>query len=275
MSTGFPFSDPQRLNEVNQPEILAVRFSFGPRPKMATEGSLPRRPDSPDHVTFDYAARPFQSSYQSQVVQRRRFKVCHGTLYHQLVCGHRIRTDLVEDCGLNCLDGGHRTQFYCQACIDIYLQKIWHNVEEAHNATYPPLDRMSPKLYGQWYSEHRQLEAKHSVDRDAYQARMKRESRPSVEFIGIDWSEDDSEMASEIDSLGISSEPFSEKRLCQSSNRHQTRSQLPGDDSERLHWALGQLDFARGSCGPQFSTAQQPQAESLPVVHPVWEDEEL
>lgn len=194
----------------------------------------------------------------SNNTRTKRFVPCRGRLYHQLACSHRIRTDLVEDCGSNCLDPLTDTSnvpFYCHECYEQEAHNIWIQRETQHNSVYPPIDRMTKEQYDQWYDEHRQLEAQYSRDCQIYQSELKSSTRPSNFCSAIEASQEEKDFAAELDSLSL--------RLCPSNNSviklpptRVIRASLPNDTSEQLHWGLNALALDRGSCGVEYSASQ-------------------
>ncbi len=76
-------------------------------------------------------------------VRTRRFASCQGRLYHQLLCSHRIRTDIVEDCGANCVEPFDvvGAAFICNECVQIEATEVWEVRKTQHNESYPPISK--------------------------------------------------------------------------------------------------------------------------------------
>ncbi|KAF2008903.1 hypothetical protein BU24DRAFT_468322 [Aaosphaeria arxii CBS 175.79] len=239
-------------------KVMACRFGWSAGPEQVNPESLSTSEVSRTSSTNDFRAR--------------RFAPCRGRLYHQLSCSHRIRTDLVEDCGTNCLDplaNAPGLPFYCHECVENEAGEIWKQRESQHNASYPEVGEMTKEQYEQWYSEHRQLEVQFTNDHKIYESNLRSTTRPSNVCSALEMSREDADFASEIDSLSLA---MSAKDL--SVGPAQTRAQrisLPNDASEQLHWQLNSLALDRGSCGIEYSANQSP--TQLP--HIVADDEDL
>ncbi|KAL5114254.1 hypothetical protein ACEQ8H_007863 [Pleosporales sp. CAS-2024a] len=218
------------------------------------------------------ASQPASSAFNN--TRSKRFAPCQGRLYHQLLCSHRIRTDLVEDCGPNCLEpfgSAASLAFICHECIDAEATKIWEARKANHMASYPPMVLMTKDQYDQYYLEHRRLEAEYARDRRAYALDLEAKTRPSNACSAWEASEEEAEFATELDTLSLSLMASNDSTAHQSPFVPQTRTRvsLPTDASERLHWNLGNLALDRGSCGAEYSaqtssnvsTPQAPQDE--------------
>lgn len=199
----------------------------------------------------------------------KRFLNCHGRLYHQLTCGHRIRTDLVDPCGSNCVEpfeGKEHTPFYCQECLDLEISRIWADREAQHNALYPPRSEMTKEQFTIWADEHQQLEWNFREECDNYVLQMKATLRPSNVCSLTEMSDADREFASQLDSLALS--------MCTSNSSISSlppvqdhRRSLPTDASEQLHWHLKALALEeRGSCGVEYTA--NPGGGEYPAVIP-------
>ncbi|KAF1947410.1 hypothetical protein EJ02DRAFT_89082 [Clathrospora elynae] len=215
------------------------------------------------------ANTPFATSSTSQStsastvnnVRTKRFAPCQGRLYHQLLCSHRIRTDMVEDCGANCVEPYENTvdvAFICHECIQAEAAKIWELREAQHNATWPTMEQMTREQYDQWYAQHRQLEAEFSRDQHVYEMELKAKTRPSNICSALEASKEEMELANEINSLSLSLMASKASITGQDQLQSQARSRvsLPTDPSEQLHWDLNSLDLRGGSCGVEYSASQ-------------------
>lgn len=154
--------------------VMACRFGWSSTPD----------PDAADmHVrSSSLPASQVVSASTFNNVRSKRFAPCQGRLYHQLLCSHRIRTDLVEDCGLTCVEPfGDEVDaaFICNECIQAEASKIWEDREAQHNAQYPPMEQITKEQYDQWYEEHRQLEAEFARDHKIYEMELREKTRPS------------------------------------------------------------------------------------------------
>ncbi|KAL6707505.1 hypothetical protein ACN47E_004075 [Coniothyrium glycines] len=191
-------------------------------------------------------------------VRTKRFAPCQGRLYHQLLCSHRVRTDLVEDCGSNCVEPLGDAQapgFVCTECIQAEASRIWESRQEAHNAQYPPIGQMFGEQYDQWCAEHRQLEAEFQRDHKLYELELKAKLRPSNVCSALEATKEEAEFAAEIDSLSLSLMASHTSGSQQTHTQHRTRVSLPSDASEQLHWNLNSLALDRGACGVEYSSA--------------------
>jgi hypothetical protein len=201
-------------------------------------------------------ARPTATSY---LTRPNRSTPCRGRLYHQLACSHRIRTDLVEDCGANCLEPHGLVSdvpFLCKECIDHEAKTIWATREAEHNALYPPLSAMTQEQSDVWYDEHRKLEASFSRDRKIYETELRSTTRPSNVCSALQYSEEERAFATELDSLSLALMSSNTSAISESQPPPRKRISLPNDASEQIHWGLNSLTIDRGSCGPEFTAAQ-------------------
>lgn len=194
----------------------------------------------------------------SNNVRTKRFAPCQGRLYHQLLCSHRIRTDLVEDCGENCVEpygNTISTAFICNACLDAEATGIWEARKAEHNKTYPTIDQMSKEQYLQYYEEHRLLERNFARDRKLYETELRAKLRPSNMCSTLETSKEEMDFATELDSLSLSlmtsNTSVNGQNLPQAQGRG--RLSLPNDAVEQLHWNLGTLALDPRSCGIESS----------------------
>ncbi|CAI6336302.1 unnamed protein product [Periconia digitata] len=141
----------------------------------------------------------------------KRLTPCRGRLYHQLTCAHRIRTDLIEDCGTNCLEPYTTTNnslspvpFYCQECVDRDSNQFWETRSAEHDAQYPSIGQMTPDQYNQWYEEHQILQAQYGIDRKKYEMQQRAASRPSNVCSALEMSKEEEAFAKELDGLSLS-----------------------------------------------------------------------
>lgn len=193
-------------------------------------------------------------------VRTQRFAPCQGRLYHQLLCSHRIRTDLVEDCGTNCVEplgASSEAAFFCNDCFEDEAAKIWEDRKAHHNASWPAMEQMTSEQRDQWCIEHRQLEDEYAHDRKVYELELKAKTRPSNVCSTIEASRDEMEFATELDALSLSLMTSNEDEdNVQSQGR--LRHSLPTDASEQLHWNLNTLALDRGSCSVEYSSSSAP-----------------
>ncbi|PVH96890.1 hypothetical protein DM02DRAFT_534280 [Periconia macrospinosa] len=197
----------------------------------------------------------------------KRLTPCRGRLYHQLTCSHRVRTDLVEDCGMNCLEpytANTSTNtiatispipFYCQECVDREAARIWDTRSAELNSQYPPMNNMTADEYNRWYEEHQTLQAQYTVDRAAYELQQRVESRPTNICSALEMSKEEEAFARELDGLSLSLMASSSSTSTPLPSTITTRITLPSDASEQLHWGLNSLAIDRGSCGVEYSTS--------------------
>ncbi|KAH7406773.1 hypothetical protein DE146DRAFT_607424 [Phaeosphaeria sp. MPI-PUGE-AT-0046c] len=209
-------------------------------------------------------------------VRSKRFAPCQGRLYHQLLCSHRVRTDLVEDCGANCVEpfgSVAGAAFICNKCLEDEAMKIWEDRKAQHNATYPPMEQMTKDQYDHYYMEHRQLETAFAHDRKAYESELRATTRPSNICSAMEASKEEAKFATELDSLSLSLMASNRNVANHASTQHQARGRvsLPCDASEQLHWDLNTLALGRGSCGIEYSAKSPTKAES--ALQPMSEEE--
>ena len=226
--------------------------------------------------TLRAPAPPVQAraSITSQVAPLNRTTPCRGRLYHQLSCSHRIRTDLVEDCGSNCLEPQgliSNVPFFCQECVEQEAKTIWATREAEHNALHPPLAEMTNEQYALWYDEHRKLEAAFTCDRKLYEMELRATTRPSNVCSALQYSEEEKAFAAELDSLSLAIMSSNSNITTETGSPVRTRRSLPGDASEQIHWGLNSLTIDRGSCGPEF-TANRPSSGVSPMQNMSEED---
>lgn len=232
--------------------VQACRWSFGAGPN-GTGDSAPPMP-----TPLPTQRYPTTSSYDTRP---KRLTPCRGRLYHQLACSHRVRTDLVVDCGSNCLEpfgAISNLPFYCQECVSQEASNAWQALETQHNALYPPMDQMTKVQYEIWYDEHRQLEAKFSRDRRVYESELKANTRPTNVCSALEMSKEDADFATEIDALSLSLTTSNDSTVKQPHTPMRSRITLPNDASEQLHWSLNSLAIDRGSCGMEYSSPSSP-----------------
>ncbi|KAL1594361.1 hypothetical protein SLS60_010121 [Paraconiothyrium brasiliense] len=201
-------------------------------------------------------ARPTATSC---VTRPNRLTPCRGRLYHQLSCSHRIRTDLVEDCGSNCLEPNGLVSdvpFFCQECVEQEAKVIWATREAEHNALYPPLAEMTKEQSDIWYDEHRKLEASFTRDRKIYEMELRSTTRPSNICSALQYSEEEKAFAAELNSLSLAMMSSNTSTVTETYSPTRKRVGLPNDASEQIHWGLNSLTIDRGSCGPEFTAAQ-------------------
>ncbi|KAF1954745.1 hypothetical protein CC80DRAFT_493523 [Byssothecium circinans] len=215
---------------------------------------------------------PLTSSYFDTRV--KRLTSCRGRLYHQLTCSHRIRTDLPENCGPNCLEPHGMIApiaFYCHECVEDENAKIWNACEANLNAHYPRIAEMTQDEYSAWYAERNQLEAELARDRKTYELQLRANTRPSNVSSALEMSGEELEFANKLDSLSLSlmSSDEGTSNYVQT-QQHRHRISLPNDASEQLHWSLNSLALDRGSCGVEYSGAQPVQPVRTMTEEELW-----
>lgn len=236
--------------DLHDSSIMACRFGWS-----ANTGSETSPPQSIP------VQAPLTSSNESR---SKRFIPCRGRLYHQLTCSHRIRTDVVEDCGSNCLDpisNALESPFYCHECVEKQAAEIWNERQTQHNSLYPPMGHMTTEQYEQWYTEHRELEAQFSKDRKIYELDLKAGARPSNICSAAEATKEEAAIAAELDSMSLAM-VSSHDSVVSLPRAHPNRRSLPNDASEQLHWGLNTLAIDRGSCGIEYASppvTNQPQ----------------
>jgi hypothetical protein len=240
--------------------VMACRWSWTSTPD--SNGASAQMPRSASLIPQS-ASSPFNN------VRSKRFAPCQGRLYHQLLCSHRIRTDLVEDCGANCVEPFASLTgpaFICYECVEAEATKIWKDRKAQHIASYPPMAQMTKEQYDQYYLEHRQLEAEYARDRRAYELELKAKTRPSNTCSALEASKEENEFATELDSLSLSLMGSNDNIADQSPFQPQARARvsLPTDASEQLHWDLNTLALDRGACGVEYSPSNATTAQGRP-----------
>jgi hypothetical protein len=239
--------------------VMSCRWGWTSTPTNGADGQTPQ-------ATSMKAAQSASTSPFNNV-RSKRFAPCQGRLYHQLLCSHRIRTDLVEDCGSNCVEPYGNTSgpaFICNECVQAEAIKIWEERKAQHNASYPPMDQMTKEQYDQFYLEHRQLEAEYARDRKIYELDLRAKTRPSNICSALEASKEETEFATELDVLSLSLMAPNDGAPNPADLQQQARNRvsLPTDASEQLHWDLNTLALDRGSCGVEFSATHPTDASS-------------
>jgi hypothetical protein len=245
--------------------VMSCRWGWTSTPPNGTNGQTPQ-------VTSTKAGQSASTSPFNNV-RSKRFAPCQGRLYHQLLCSHRIRTDLVDDCGPNCVEPYGNISglaFICNECVQDEAIRIWEERKAQHNASYPPMEQMTKEQYDQFYLEHRQLEAEYARDRKIYETDLKAKTRPSNICSAQEASKEEREFATELDTLSLSLMASNDSASSHTDLQQQARSRvsLPTDASEQLHWGLSSsidlntLALDRGSCGVEFSATRPPDAGS-------------
>ena len=225
---------------------------------MACQWGWTSTPDS-EHPQSTSSTAPQSSNTSFNNIRSKRFAPCQGRLYHQLLCSHRIRTDLVEDCGGNCVEPfGNPTgpAFVCNECIQKEAIDVWEQRKAQHGASYPPIDQMSKEQYDLFFEERRALEAEFVHDHRIYEMQLKASLRPSNICSAQEASKEETEFAAELDSLSLAMMTSGEREAQHHLAQTRGRSSLPSDASEQLHWTLNSLALDRGSCGIEYSTSQ-------------------
>lgn len=242
---------------------------------MACQWGWTSTPDS-EHAQPAISTAPQQSSTTLfNNIRSKRFAPCQGRLYHQLLCSHRIRTDLVEDCGSNCIEPfGTSTDpaFVCNECIQKEAVDIWEQRKAQHGASYPSIDQMSKEQYDLFFEERRALEAAFARDHKLYEMELKANLRPSNVCSAQEASKEETEFAAELDSLSLAMMKSGDGACQPHFAQDRGRSSLPSDASEQLHWTLNSLAIDRGSCGIEYSTSQS--VSAMPAMRRT-NDEEL
>ena len=216
---------------------------------MACQWSWSSTPDSDRTQSIDNAApQPARTSFNN--IRSKRFAPCQGRLYHQLLCSHRIRTDLVEDCGSNCVEPfgvATGSAFVCNECIQREAIDVWEQRKAQHGASYPSINEMTKQQYDLFFEERRALEAEFAREHKLYELQLKANLRPSNICSAQEASKEETEFAAELDSLSLA---------MMASGDGAARDFLAHmvDASEQLHWTLNSLALDRGACGIEYST---------------------
>lgn len=232
---------------------------------MACQWSWSSTPDSDRMQSIDHVA-PQTARTSFNNIRSKRFAPCQGRLYHQLLCSHRIRTDLVEDCGSNCVEpfgGATGSAFICNECIQKEAIDVWEQRKAQHGASYPPINEMTKEQYDLFFEERRALEAEFAREHKLYELGLKANMRPSNICSAQEASKEETEFAAELDSLSLammaSGDGAAQPCIAQARNR----LSLPSDASEQLHWTLNSLALDRGACGIEYSTQSPNDLSSL------------
>lgn len=232
---------------------------------MACQWGWTSTPDAEHPLAAHSTAPGLTTSTSFNNIRSKRFAPCQGRLYHQLLCSHRIRTDLVEDCGSNCIEPfGNSTgaAFVCNECIQKESIDIWEQRKAQHSASYPPADQMSKEQYDLFFEERRCLETEFAREHKLYELELKSNMRPSNICSAQETSKEDSEFAAELDSLSLAMMASGDAAAHSCLAQSRGRLSLPSDASEQLHWTLNSLALDRGSCGIEYSTTQPPNGVS-------------
>ncbi|KAF2622504.1 hypothetical protein BU25DRAFT_415228 [Macroventuria anomochaeta] len=241
---------------------------------MACQWGWSSTPDSEHAQPTTSTAPQSTSTTPFNNIRSKRFAPCQGRLYHQLLCSHRIRTDLVEDCGGNCVEPfGNSTglAFVCNECIQEEAIDIWEQRKAQHGASYPPIDQMSKEQYDLFFEERRLLEAEFAREHKLYEMELKANMRPSNICSAQEASTEETEFAAELDSLSLAMMSSGDGAVQHQLAQTRGRSSLPSDASEQLHWTLNSLALDRGACGIEYSTSQSP--NGVPSLRQMNEEE--
>ncbi|KAF1995729.1 hypothetical protein P154DRAFT_444837 [Amniculicola lignicola CBS 123094] len=247
--------------------VMACRFGWAAGPE---DGTQP--------TTFATQSPPAQDPLVgfSHDSRTKRFAPCQGRLYHQLSCSHRVRTDIVEECGPNCLDPStarSTLSFYCHECLENEAMEIWRKWKAELNGLYPPLSQMAKPQSDQWYQQYRQLEAKFANDRAAYKLELQNKTRPSNVCSALEASQEEKAFADELDSLSLAMASSNDNTIVSPNDAtsiiqhqpHLDRNNIADDASEQLSWNLNTLALDRGSCGVEYSTNESNGISSTPI----------
>ncbi|KAF2641916.1 hypothetical protein P280DRAFT_449238 [Massarina eburnea CBS 473.64] len=244
--------------------VQACRFGWAAGTDDGTSASTPAPAPS-------LVCPPLTASLED--TRARRLTPCRGRLYHQLTCSHRIRTDLVEDCGPNCLEPHgliSQIPFYCNECVENECANIWNAREANHNALYPSMGQMTREQYNMWYDERRQLEKELAKDRTTYELQLRANTRSTNVSSALEMSKEQADFANELDSLSLSLMTSNEDTGNYEQAQHRHRISLPNDASEQLHWGLNSLALDRGSCGVEYSGTQSVQPLRTMTKEEIW-----
>ena len=255
-NSAFQPSQPRKIisgDTMNHTEMVsACRFGWTAGPETISTESPPTT------VSMPRQTPPVTNWNDSKT---KRFTPCRGRLYHQLICSHKVRTDLVEDCAPNCLEpfgGPSSVPFYCHECVEKNATDILQARISEHNAAYPPMDQMAKEQYEQWYNEHRQLEAQFAQESRTYELQLKATTRATNTCAQIKASQEELDFAAEVETLSLAME--SSNQSDQTIVNRAGRLILPNDASEQLHWSLNALSLERGSCGVEYSPSRSTKA---------------
>ena len=240
---------------------------------MACQWGWSSTPDS-EHAQPINTTAPQSTSTSFNNIRSKRFAPCQGRLYHQLLCSHRIRTDLVEDCGSNCVEPfGNSTgpAFVCNECVQKEAIDIWEQRKAQHGASYPPIDQMTGEQYDLFFEERRTLEAEFAREHKLYELELKASMRPSNICSAQEASKEETEFAAELDSLSLAMMASGDGAAQSHFVQTRGRSSLPSDASEQLHWTLNSLALDRGACGIEYSTSQS--SNGVPPLRQMNKDE--
>jgi hypothetical protein len=221
----------------HSPLVSACRFSWGHSDSAGTHNHTPEH--SP--VARARSVKVFDS-------HSPRFSACRGRLYHMLECGHRVQTDLVEDCGRNCLDPQtpvSEVPFYCHTCLEKEAAKMWSSCESELQSAYPPLERMTKDVFDSYYDNRRRVEGQFARERHGYERDIASRSRPTIACDPLGASKGEEHIAAVMEQLSLSM-VASKNTICPPPIAHNKRVNLPTDASERLHFDLNALNL---DCG--------------------------
>lgn len=243
--------------------VMACQWGWSSTPE--SEHAPPANNSAPQYT----ASTPFNN------VRSKRFAPCQGRLYHQLLCSHRIRTDLVEDCGSNCVEpfgASIGIAFVCNECLQKEAIDIWEQRKAQHGASYSSLDQMSKEQYDLFFEERRGLEVEFAREHKLYELEVKANMRPSNICSAQEASKEESDFVAELDSLSLAMMASGDAAAQSHLMLSRGRSSLPSDASEQLHWTLNSLALDRGACGIEYSTSRP--SSGVPALRQM-NDEEL
>lgn len=129
---------------------------------------------------------------------------------------------------------------------------------------------MTKEQYDVFFEERQLLEAEFAREHKLYEMELASRMRPSNICSAQEASKEETEFVAELDSLSLAmmnSGEGVEHRFAQS----RSRSSLPSDASEQLHWTLDSLALDRGACGIEYSPSQP--SNHIPLLRQMNEEE--
>lgn len=239
-------------------KVMDCRFGFGPRPESGEQAMGNQPFTNPKFNLPNFVAPP----------NKKRFQNCAGRLYHQLICSHRIRTDIVEECGTNCVEpfqGRIGLPFYCQECLDQQYQASREELEIGVRSMYREYEDISWEEYEVWFNAKAASLEQFEQSWQAYLRGVRSETRPSHIASAQETEPEETDLAASFGSITLDRElPVVDSR--HSMSLKGKRVSLPTDPPEQLHFNLELLSIYEANEADQKGTGYDPRS-STTLVH--------
>ncbi|KAF2274690.1 uncharacterized protein EI97DRAFT_343814, partial [Westerdykella ornata] len=217
-------------------DVMDCRFGFGPLPETGehTTGNQPFI--NPKFNLPSFVATP----------NKKRFHNCAGRLYHQLSCSHRIRTDIVEECGTNCVEpfqGRMGLPFCCQECLDQQYKASREQLETGVRSMYSGYEEISWEEYEAWFNAKEASLEDFERSWQAYVRGVRSETRPSHVASARESEPEDLDLAGSLGCISLERETPTVAYCPPSMSLNGQRVSLATDPPEQLRFNLELLSL--------------------------------